>query len=171
MVAATPPSILPYQDREEDASTGTVDSQRYLGHGTQCEEVSNRNEPAWRRVISHFYPLRLRARQQLRRKPNEACFCEKSMGRRRSSRRCLRLGLGLLIALYVPLIQAYTTRSARQAIFELQAPWGSQWGRSIATWTLWGCVFAGPKIRGRPSLIRLLISISGKVAYSNWSPY
>lgn len=92
---------LPYQDDEEHPSSGDVGSQSLLAHEPLCEAAGDRAAPAWRRLASQFNPLQLRIRRGSRRTANESCFCEKSMGRRRGSRRCMRLVLGVLIVLYV----------------------------------------------------------------------
>ena len=91
----------PYQDEDAHASSGAVDSQSLLGHQPLCEDAGNRVAPAWRRLASQFNPLQLGTRRETRRTVNEACFCEKSMGRRKGSRKCMRLVLGALIVLYV----------------------------------------------------------------------
>ncbi|KAG7002382.1 hypothetical protein G7Y79_00027g060740 [Physcia stellaris] len=96
------PSNLPYQDHDDEQPTtsGAVEAHRLLADEVQpFEDSGSRDESTWRRLVAQFHPSRWRARQPSRRSPNEACFCEKSMGRRRTSRKCLRVGLGVLVVL------------------------------------------------------------------------
>lgn len=96
----------PYQDDEAHASSGAVDSQRLLDHESPIGAASNRRFPAWGRLIRQFNSLRMRNdnRRGARSTANEeTCFCEKSTGKRKASRRCMRFGLGILVVLYVPL--------------------------------------------------------------------
>ena len=92
-----------YQDDEAHASPGAVDTQRLLSHGTPTEAASNRSNSSWGRFLQ-FDSLRWRndKRRGVRLTANEeACFCEKSTGKRKWSRRCMRFGLGVLVVLYV----------------------------------------------------------------------
>ncbi len=98
--ARSPPD-MPHEDDDESPRSEQSDSSTLLESGMQLEDADYGKRSLWERVVAYIRPSRLRWKRKGGQNEGADCLdCEKRMvGRRKASRRCMRIGGGILLLL------------------------------------------------------------------------
>ena len=94
----TPSQNMPFEDDELPGSSHS-DSSTLLEDGMHPEDVHYERRSVWERLVCYIRPSHSK-QKRLQSEATDCLHCEKKMvGRRKASRRCMKLGVGILLLL------------------------------------------------------------------------
>jgi len=98
---ARSPSNMPHENEDESPISEQSDSSTLLEIGMQLEDVAYGKRSVWDRVVAYIQPSRLHSKRKGLQSEGADCLdCEMRMvGRRKASRKCMRIGGGILLLL------------------------------------------------------------------------